>query len=82
MLLKPREAWTSALCRCVDEIPSLFRDKTSELAIHNPHYRQQSRVCKGGTDITFYCEVGRTGACRSTNALQAKMSGPVRSEEI
>ena len=44
--------------RSVDEIPSFFRDKTSELAIHNPHYRQQSRVCKGGTDITFYCEVG------------------------
>ena len=43
---------------CVDEIPSSFRDKTSELAIHNPHYRQQSRVCKGGTDITFYWEVG------------------------
>ena len=44
--------------RSVDEIPSFFRDKTSELAIHNPHYRQQSQVCKGGTDITFYCEVG------------------------
>ena len=24
----------------------------SDLAIHNPHYRQQSRVRKGGTDIT------------------------------
>ena len=36
----------------VDEIFYFFRDKTSELAIHNPHYRQQSRVCKGGTDIT------------------------------
>ena len=44
--------------RSVDENHSFFRDKTSELAIHNPHYRQQSRVCKGGTDITFYCEVG------------------------
>ena len=36
----------------LDEIPSSFRDKTSELAIHNPHYRQQSRVRKGRTDIT------------------------------
>ena len=35
-----------------DEIPSFFHDKTSDLAIYNPHYRQQSRVCKGGTDIT------------------------------
>ena len=43
--------------RSVDEIPSFFRDKTSELAIHNPHYRQQSRVCKGGTDITFQLRV-------------------------
>ena len=70
--LKSREAWTSALCRCVDEILSFFRDKTSELAIHNPHYQQQGRVCKGGTDITFYWEVGWTGACRSTNALQQR----------
>ena len=31
---------------------NFFRDKTSDLAIHNPHYRQQSRVCKGGIDIT------------------------------
>ena len=50
--LKGRKAWTSTLWRFVDEIPSSFRDKTSELAIHNPHYRQQSRVHKGGTDIT------------------------------
>ena len=78
---KSREAWTSAFCRCVGEILSSFRDKTCELAIHNPHYWQQSRVCKGGTDITFYWEVGWTGACRSTNALQAKMSGPVHSED-
>ena len=56
--------------RSVDEIPFFFRDKTSELAIHNPHYRQQSRVCKGGTDITFYCEVGSSQpAVHSTSVL-------------
>ena len=66
------KAETGALCRCVDEFLSSFRDKTSELAIHNPHYRQQSRVCKGGTDITFYWEVGWTGACRSAHALQQR----------
>ena len=91
---KSKEAWTSALWRFVDEIPSSFRDKTSELAIHNPHYRQQSRVRKGGTDITIdVCKLHvllmECLLCRyiyiyklaGRLMLAAKMSGPVRSEE-
>ena len=68
---KSREAWTSALCRCVDEI--FFFSWWNQWTGHpQPPLPTTKPVCKGGTDITFYCEVGRTGACRSTNALQQR----------